>query len=233
MGGANLMRARLSVVTPTLNAAGAVAPLFAQLAKGAVEGLVRELVVSDGGSTDDISEIAEQLGARFVSGDAGRGGQLRRGAAVATGEWLMFIHADSELPDGWIQAVEAHLDSEPDRAAVFRLAFDQNSFSARWVAGWANLRTRLFALPYGDQALLISRRLYDAVGGYPDIPIMEDVAIVRALGRKRLKVLPATLTTSAAKYRRDGWLRRGMKNWRCVALYFWGRDPRKILEKYQ
>ncbi len=227
------MRARLTVVTPTLDAAAGIGPLLSELARGAAAGLVRELIVSDGGSTDGIVEIAETVGARVVSGPAGRGRQLRRGAEAARGEWLMFIHADSRLPDGWIAAVERHIERAPDKAAVFRLGFDDDGFAARWVAGWANVRTRLFAMPYGDQALILSRRLYDEIGGYRDIPIMEDVAIVRALGRRRIAVLPAVLTTSATKYRREGWFRRGLKNWRCVALYFAGVDPEKIAEKYR
>ena len=227
------MRARLSVVTPTLNAAPVIAPLLAQLARGSAEGLVRELIISDGGSQDDISEIAEQLGAKFIRGEPGRGGQLKRGAAAASGEWLMFVHADTQLPPDWIDVVEAHMADTPDRAAVFRLAFDDQSFWARWVAGWANRRTRYFALPYGDQGLVMTRTLYDAVGGYEDIPLMEDVAIVRAIGRRRLRLLPATVVTSADRYRRDGWMRRGLRNWRCLGLYFLGVAPKKIAERYR
>lgn len=227
------MRAPLSVVAPTLNAAAGMAPLLAQLARGSAAGLVRELVISDGGSGDDIAALAEGVGARFLTGAPGRGGQLRRGAEAADGDWLLFLHADSRLPEGWIGAVERHIEEAPDQAAVFRLAFDDQSFAARWVAGWANLRTRLFALPYGDQGLLISRPLYDAVGGFADIPLMEDVAIVRALGRRRIARLPQALTTSAVKYQREGWLKRGWKNWRCVGLYFAGVDPDKIVEKYR
>lgn len=228
-----MTRAPVSVVVPCLNAAAAIGPLLADLARGAAEGLVRELIVSDGGSTDEIAEIAEAVGAQLISGPAGRGGQLSRGAEAAQGEWLLFLHADSRLSDDWIAAARDHLERAPDRAAVFRLAFDQSGFAARWVAGWANARTRLFALPYGDQGLLVSRALYDAVGGYRDIPLMEDVAIVRALGRRRIRLLSSMITTSADRYRREGWLRRGWRNWRCVAAYFAGVDPEKIAERYR
>ncbi|MEL6317651.1 MAG: glycosyltransferase, partial [Pseudomonadota bacterium] len=191
------MRAPISVVIPTLNAAEGLGPTLASLAEGLAEGLIAELILSDGGSEDAIAEVAEAVGARLVSGPAGRGGQLARGAAAARGAWLLFLHADTRLPAGWSAAARAHLESaarRPEgaagRAAVFRLAFDDESLAARWVAGWANLRTRVFALPYGDQGLLISRALYDAVDGYPDQPLMEDVAIARRLGRGGIALLP-------------------------------------------
>lgn len=230
------MSAPLSVVIPTLNAADGVGPTLAALIEGVHAGLIAELVISDGGSTDAIAEIADAVGAKLVVGPPGRGGQLARGAAAARGRWLLFLHADTRLSPDWVAAVAAHVEQAEageDRAAVFRLAFDDRSAAARWVAGWANWRTRLFALPYGDQGLLISRRLYDAVGGFPDQPLMEDVAIVRAIGRRRLAMLDAVATTSAARYRRDGWLRRGLRNWRCLALYFAGVPPERIVQRYE
>ncbi|MEO1293013.1 MAG: TIGR04283 family arsenosugar biosynthesis glycosyltransferase [Pseudomonadota bacterium] len=226
------MSAPLSVIIPTLNAADRMADTLAPLVSGASEGLVRELVVSDGGSSDDIAEIAEGVGAQFVSGAASRGGQLRRGAEVARGDWLLFLHADTVLPPGWREAVQRHIESDA-RAAVFRLRFDHGGMPATWVAGWANWRTRLFALPYGDQALLISRRHYDRVGGFGDLPIMEDVDLARRIGRRHLVLLPETVTTSAEKYQRDGWMRRGAKNWRCLLMYAAGVPPERIVEKYR
>lgn len=227
------MRAALSVVIPTLNAAAHLGPCLAGLAPGLMAGLIREVILTDGGSDDAIAEIAEGVGAELVVGSPGRGGQLARGATAAQGDWLLFLHADTRLPESWATVVAAHMAAEPERAAVFRLSFDADSWAARWVAGWANLRTRVWSLPFGDQGLLISRPLYDAVGGYPEIPLMEDVAIVEALGRRRLRLLPATVTTSAERYAREGWLRRGLRNWRCLAAYRAGVAPEKILERYR
>ncbi|MEQ8294195.1 MAG: TIGR04283 family arsenosugar biosynthesis glycosyltransferase [Roseovarius sp.] len=223
------MRAKLSVVMPTLNTEAALARSLPALAEGLSAGLIRELVISDGGSDDATLAIAEEAGAEVVTGPASRGGQLRRGAEAARGEWLLFLHADTVLPPGWADLVLSHLPT--GRPAHFRLQFDTSGTAAAMVAGWANLRSRLFCLPYGDQGLLISRAEYEATGGYRDIPLMEDVALARTLGR-RLTVLPATVTTSAEKYRRDGWLRRGARNLSLLLRYLSGAKPERLARRY-
>ena len=223
------MPAKLSVIMPTLNAEDGLARSLPALAEGLTTGLIRDLVISDGGSEDGTERIAEAAGAKLVTGPASRGGQLRRGAEAATGEWLFFLHADTVLPPGWTDAVGAHLTT--NRPAWCPMRFDHGGLPARVVAGWANLRARAFALPYGDQGLLISRADYDRVGGFLDQPLMEDVAMARALGR-RLMPLPVTVTTSAARYLRDGWLRRGARNLGLLTRYLAGADPEKLAGKY-
>lgn len=224
------MRAPVSVIIPTLNAEDSLPSCLASLGEGLQAGLIRELILTDGGSADGTAAIADAAGATFVQGPASRGGQLRRGAEAASGPWLLFLHADTVLEPGWTGAVGTVL--ETDRAWHFRLGFDQRGIAPALVAGWANLRSRLFALPYGDQGLLVPRTLYDAVGGYPDIPLMEDVAIARAL-RGRLGSLPARAATSAAKYRRQGWLRRGLRNLWTLGRYAAGVSPAKLAESYR
>ncbi|WP_428548974.1 TIGR04283 family arsenosugar biosynthesis glycosyltransferase [Profundibacter sp.] len=224
------MRAPLSIIIPTLNAEGGLPVVLGTLIEGLEGGLIRELVVSDGGSGDASCELAEAAGAEVVRGAAGRGGQLRRGADVARGEWLLFLHADTELSAGWASVVQAHIGGGQG-AGYFRLAFDADGFAPRWVAGWANLRARLFGLPYGDQGLLISRDLYDAVGGYADMPLMEDVAMARSL-RGQLRMLPVVARTSAARYRQAGWLRQGGRNlWRLLR-YLAGGDVDRLGRGY-
>lgn len=227
------MSAPLSIIIPTLNAADRIGPCLGAVGEGLSEGVIREVIIADGGSDDAIAEIAETLGATFLTAPRGRGQQLAAGAEAATGAWLLFLHADTVLPQGWHMPVIDHIRSAPDKAACFRLRFDSADFMAGVTAGWANLRTRLFGLPYGDQALLIPAGLYQRSGGYPPIPLMEDVALARRLDRSRIVLLPASVTTSADRYSREGWLRRGWRNLTTLALYFAGVAPEKLAERYR
>jgi rSAM/selenodomain-associated transferase 2 len=224
------MRAPISVIIPTLNAQAGLPACLSALGEGLNEGLIRELILSDGGSTDETLRIAESAGAELVQGAPSRGGQLRRGAEAAQGDWLLFLHADTVLQPGWSGAVIAALPQ--NGAYYFQLRFDQKGFAARFVAGWAKLRARMFGLPYGDQALLIDRASYDAVGGYADISLMEDVAMARAL-KGQLQGLHAIAETSAQKYQRQGWLNRGARNLGLLLRYLTGADPEDLARSYR
>lgn len=226
------MRAGVSVVIPTLNAARRLPPLLEALTEGVVAGLVRDVVMADGGSSDATAAIAEATGARFVSAPRGRGRQLAAGVAAARAEWLLVLHADSVPQSGWIEAAARHIHERPGRAGWFRLAFDDLSLSARRTAAWANLRAAA-GLPYGDQGLLIARALYAEAGGFPPVPIMEDVALARALGRARLAPLDARIVTSAERYRREGWTRRGWRNLTTLTLYAAGVAPERLVRRYE
>jgi len=224
------MPAPISVIIPTLNAAATIGPTLAALAEGLDAGLIGELIIVDGGSEDKIEALAADIGAKFLAVEPNRGGQLAAGAAVATRPWLLFIHADTVLSGGWISAVQAHLTT-PDKAGYFRLRFDAVGLPPRLVAGWANLRSRVFGLPYGDQGLLISAMLYAKVGGYPHQPLMEDVALARALNG-RLVRLKAEAVTSAAKFQGQ-WLRRGRRNLFLLFRYFLGTSPETLAQLYR
>jgi rSAM/selenodomain-associated transferase 2 len=226
------MPAPISVVIPTLNAADRVGPTLGALTEGLDAGLIRELVISDGGSTDAIAEIADLAGARLVIGAASRGGQLARGADATRGAWLLVLHADTVLAPGWARAVTVHLQNDPDRAACFHLRFNASGVRPRLVAGWANLRTRMLGLPYGDQGLLIPRALYQSVGGYVDVPLMEDVLIARAL-KGRITLLPHYAVTDVARYRREGWFRRGARNLWTLARFLTGTPPDRLVRRYE
>lgn len=222
----------ISVVIPTLDAAPYLARTLAPLVSGVAEGVVRDLVISDGGSTDATLAIAEDVGATVVTGPKGRGRQLMAGAAAAKGRWLLFLHADTALEEDWHVHAQRFMRAGETRAAAFRFAFDDDAPAARRAAWWVDLRCKVLALPYGDQGLLISRTLYDAVGGYRDLPLMEDVDIVRRLGRARLAMLPAKAVTSADKYRRDGYGRRARRNLVLLARYLMGADPADLAKRY-
>ena len=223
------MSAPISIVIPTLNAAQVLPGTLLALMEGLRSGLIRELIVSDGGSEDATLEMVEEAGAVIVKGPPSRGGQLKRGCEVAKGEWLLILHADTELQAGWCSVVADCLPL--GRPATFRLRFRANGFGADWVAGWANLRSRLFGMPYGDQGLLVRRTDYVAAGGYPDQPLMEDVAFICAL--PRVALLKADLITSAERYTRQGWFRRGARNLWILTRYLLGADPERLAQMYR
>lgn len=167
-----------------------------------------------------------------VNTNPGRGLQLRTGAQFAKGDWLFFLHADSTLTQGWVKALTDHMTNHPNKAFAFRLRFDDEGFFPRLLEYWVRFRCRVFALPYGDQGLFISRALYDEVGGYNDMPLMEDVDIVRRLGRSRIRVGRQMLITSAEKYNKYGYILRMFRNGFCLLLYKLGVDPATIKKIY-
>lgn len=195
-------------------------------------GLIREVILVDGGSSDETKRIADTAGANVIDCSAGRGRQLRAGADAARSDWLLFLHADTVLSRDWAERAAAHMTDNPGKAAAFTLAYRSDASRARWLAGRANWRSRVLGLPYGDQGLLISRSLYDKIGGFEDIPLMEDVSIVRRIGKKRLSVLSAEARTSGEKYEQAGWRRRAWRNAFLVVRYFLGADPAKLAVEY-
>jgi rSAM/selenodomain-associated transferase 2 len=216
----------LSVVIPTLNAAGLLARTLDALGAAPAE-----VVVVDGGSADGTAALAAEGGARVVQAPRGRGGQIAAGIAAAAGPWLLVLHADTRLAPGWSQAVRAAL-REPGRAWYFRFALDDESPAARRLERAVAWRCRVLALPYGDQGLLIHRSLLDQVGGMRPLPLMEDVDLVRRIGRARLGALPTAAVTGAERWRREGYLRRSARNLTCLSLWFLGVPPRIIQRLY-
>jgi rSAM/selenodomain-associated transferase 2 len=225
----------ISVVIPTLNAESSLAACLTALVTATVEGLVREVIVVDGGSSDRTTQIIDQAGATLVRSTAGRGCQLAAGAQQARMPWLLFLHADTVLETGWEREVAAFIERvesglRPNTAATFRFALDDLGFMPRLLEFGVACRCALFGLPYGDQGLLIHNRYYRQLGGYKPMPLMEDVEFVRRIGRRRLAVLRTRAITSAARYQRDGYVRRSIRNLSCLTLYFL-RVPSGMIER--
>jgi rSAM/selenodomain-associated transferase 2 len=212
----------LSVVIPALNASRSLRETLASVAEA------DEAVVADGGSADATPELAASLGARVVQAQRGRGSQLAAGVAAAQGDWLLLLHADTRLAAGWQTAIGAHMAASPGRAGYCRFSLDSDDRLARRFERLVAWRCQMLALPYGDQGLLIHRDLLHEIGGIRPLPLMEDVDLVRRLGRRRLAPLDVAAITSAEKWQRDGWYRRSLRNLLCLTLYFAGVPPRLI-----
>lgn len=221
----------LSIIIPTLNATHRLEPAVA-----AVRGskLVSEILVVDGGSTDGTQESAKSLGAKVIASQPGRGVQLSIGAEEAKSEWLMFLHADTILEPGWDDTVLAFTSAaaSSSQAGYFRFQLDDTSPWARWLEKFVARRSNVLGLPYGDQGLLLSRNLYKNVGGFLQIPLMEDVDIVRRIGRRNLVALDGTAVTSADRYKKSGYLLQMIRNGCCLSLYFLGVSPKFIAKVY-
>jgi rSAM/selenodomain-associated transferase 2 len=230
-----IVRIMLSVVIPALNAVAALPACLAALAPGRGAGLVGEILVVDGGSADGTMLCAQVFGARVMSAPPGRGVQLAAGAEATRGDWLLFLHADTCLEPGW-ETAAANFIADPanaERAAAFRFALDDRGASARRLERWVDWRCRVLGLAYGDQGLLLSRAFYRRLGGYPLWPLMEDVHLVRRVGRRRLLLLESAAVTSAARWRRQGWWWRSARNIFCLGLHFLGLPPRWIARVYR
>ncbi len=227
----------ISVIIPTLDAEARLGSTLAALVPATVQGLVREVVISDGGSRDNTALIADLVGAHFIEAKKGRGTQLAAGARKARSEWLLFLHADTMLEPGWEQEAAIFIEridsgEHPLAAAAFRFALDDCGLKPRLLEALVSARCAVLRFPYGDQGLLIPRRLYNGLGGYLAIPLMEDIDLVRRLGRKRLVMLRTRAVSSAVRYKHDGYLVRSMRNVACVVLYYMRVPPKTLHRLY-
>ena len=230
--------AMISIIIPTLNAEATLGRCLVALVPAAIDGLVQQVVIADGGSEDRTVALAEEAGADVVVSQSGRGHQIRAGIAASRAPWLLVLHSDTELQPGWETEVSAFMTSvdlghREKSAAAFSYALDDSGFMPRIMETIVHIRSNLAKLPYGDQALLIPRRLHDEIGGYKPMPILEDIEIVRRLGQHRLSILKSGALTSSERYRKDGYLRRIFRNQVCLLMYVWGIPEERIANYYK
>jgi rSAM/selenodomain-associated transferase 2 len=215
----------LSVIIPTLDEEACIARAVRSVRDAA------EVIVVDGGSHDGTRRVAESEGAVVLTVAPGRGGQLHAGARRAHGDWLVFLHADTWLEPGWAEALR-HLEPALVGGA-FRFAIDSARLGYRVVEASVILRCRVFRLPYGDQGLFVRRVVYEGIGGFPPIPLMEDVAFVRRLSRAGRLAFPAVRAfTSPRRWEQRGILSATVRNWWLLGQYAAGRPPEELARSY-
>ncbi len=193
-----------------------------------------EVIVVNGATADDsIAALRNRFPAvRWLDGARGRGPQMNAGAAVATGRWLLFLHADARLESGWLRAIAA-LDREDVAGGAFRLAIASGHWFARAIERGVALRTKCLRLPYGDQGIFVRHETFDALGGYAPWPLMEDVDLVlRLWNAGRLRFPVERVRVSARRWERDGWLSRTISNLWLLARYVAGASPERMALAY-
>ena len=224
---------QVSIVIPVLRDTAALDGLLASLARGTTDAAV-EIIVANGDAGDEsLAQLEDRCEAVcWVASPPGRGRQMNAGAAVASGRWLLFLHADTRLDERWPDALR---EAESRRAVggAFRFTLDSPRGVARLIERGVAWRTRWLGLPYGDQGLFVRRDTFEALGGYRPYPLMEDIDLVRRLRRRGTLHLSAVpIRTSARRWESDGWLRRSLRNLTLTFLYFAGVPPRRLARRY-
>ena len=215
----------LSVIIPTLNEAGTIKETLIHLQKTKE----LEIVVVDGGSRDNTVELVRSLGTRVLSTEPSKAVQMNTGAAQSTGDVLLFLHADTRLPDNFNAEVMAAVNQKDFCAGAFSLGIDSNVWGLRIIERVANWRSRFFQMPYGDQALFVCRDLFNEIGGFPKFPIMEDFELVRRLRRRgKISILPVSVHTSPRRYLNFGIFKTWFLNQIIIAAYYLGIPPQRL-----
>ncbi len=218
----------ISVIVPIRNEGPEVVARFARFAR--VDGA--ELVVADGGGSPETAAALAAAGARLVSADGSRGRRLDCAAREAQGEIFLFLHADSRPPENALEAARQALGNGAV-AGAFSLAYEDPSFGMRWIAWWANARSRVLKIPFGDQGLFCRKEDYERAGRFRDMPVCDDLDLVRRLKRLGpVAIRREEVVTSARRYRETGALRQVLRNWRVLIGYFAGIAPETLARWY-
>ena len=221
---------KISIIIPVLNEANTIAPVIST-ARNAEN---VEIIVADGGSSDGTVEIAQSLGVRVISTAPGRSTQMNAGAIAATGDILLFLHADTHLPRGYDSAARQALAKPSSVGGAFELKIDARRLCLRLVEIGVNWRSNFLQMPYGDQAIFLLSATFDKIGGFPDLPLMEDFELVRRLKKQgRIEIVPQPVLTSARRWQQVGVLKTTVINQIIIIAYFLGVSPDRLAFWYK
>ena len=223
-------RPAISIIIPTLNEAESITATMksAQACTGV------EIIVADGRSSDGTGEVAKGLGARLLTITGGRAKQVNAGAMAASSDVLLFLHGDTRLPGGFDKQVLNLLTMPGTVAGAFALGIDGPEIGLRIVEKLANFRSRVFRMPYGDQAIFLRANLFRSIGGFPEIPIMEDFVFMQRLKKEgRVVIAPIAVTTSSRRWKKLGILKTTLINQAVLLAYFLGSDHERLARWYR
>lgn len=222
------MEHSISVIIPTLNEAWNLETTLNSIGSDALE-----VIVSDGGSHDKTTEVAGKWGAKTLQGRAGKATQMNTAASSAQGDILLFLHGDTKLPSGYSRAITDILSRPKVVGGAFRLGINGDGLGLRLIEIGANIRSVLFSTPYGDQAIFIKRDLFLEIGGYTDIPIMEDFDLIRRLRQHgNVKTAKESVCTSNRRWSKHGVLKTTAWNWIIVGAWSLGVNPIRLATWY-
>ncbi len=219
-----------SVIIPTLDEQHNIESCICSVSAQGVQ----EIIVADGGSEDDTARLAKAHGATLIPSERGRAKQMNAGASAATGDVLLFLHADCTLADGAIEEMRQQMIAPTTLAGYFRQRIDNRHPFYRLVEVGSNLRARWLRRPYGDQAMFFRSNFFYEIGGFPDVPIMEDLLIARnARARTRLKQMKHSATSSARRWERDGIWSQTLLNWEIAVSELCGIPLPDLASRYK
>jgi rSAM/selenodomain-associated transferase 2 len=220
----------ISIIIPVLNEAAIIQPILEKLQGNAN----LEIIVIDGGSRDNTAVIAQATGVKTITVSGGRSAQMNAGAKIAEGEILLFLHLDTNLPANFVDLITQTLKHPRVIAGAFELAIQGEAKSLRWIEIFVKLRSHLLSLPYGDQAIFITKQAFADIGGFPDLPIMEDFELIQRLKRQgKIAIAPGTVITSGRRWQKLGVWRTTFINQLIIAGYYLGVSPQKLSDFYR
>ncbi|MEH2109824.1 TIGR04283 family arsenosugar biosynthesis glycosyltransferase [Nostoc sp.] len=222
--------AKISIIIPAINEAENIKKAIATTQSS----INIEVIVVDGGSSDDTVAIAQSLNVKVISSSPGRAVQMNAGAVAASGEILLFLHADTRLPTGFDEMIRTALQQPGIVAGAFKLRIDASLLSLRWVEWGVNVRSHFYQMPYGDQAIFLTKEVFQQIGGFPELPIMEDFELMRRLKRiGRIVIIPTAVVTSARRWLQKGVLKTTLLNQLVIIAYLFGVSPERIRSWYR